>query len=301
MGWVDAHGNPIEGKRGKRLRPAITLLACEASGSHYDAARPAGAAVELIHNFSLLHDDVQDQSQTRHGRATTWTIWGANQAINTGDMMYALANLAIRRLSGQGTDPALLARQVFLVNDTCLELTRGQHLDMAFETRDEVSVEEYLDMISGKTGALTATSAQIGAIAAGASAEVCEHYRQFGFNLGMAFQIQDDILDIWGDEQQTGKQAAIDIYQRKKSLPVLYGLAQSESLRALYRDYPVFAAAEVSQVIMRLDEVDARGYARELVQRYTSQTLEHLRAAKPAEEAGQALLELVGMLLNRQK
>jgi geranylgeranyl diphosphate synthase, type I len=299
MGWVDENGNPVNKSKGKRIRPVLALLVSQAVCGDHAPARPAAAAVELIHNFSLLHDDIQDGSPLRHNRPAAWKIWGSEQGINAGDAMFALAHLAIPRLAAAGTNPALLAGMLYILDETCLELTRGQHLDMTFEKRSDVAVEEYLDMISGKTAALVAASAQMGALAANGDEEIQEHYRAFGLNLGLAFQVMDDVLDIWGDPELTGKEAAVDIRQRKKSLPVLYGLAQNSDLRDHYLSDIPMDDARVQTAIQMLDQVDARDYAEDLAKQYSASTIEHLEAASPQEESGQVLYSLVDMLLMR--
>ncbi len=300
MGWVDENGLPTQSAGGKRLRPMLCLLVCEAVCGTYQPARPAAAAVELIHNFSLVHDDIQDRSPTRRGRPTLWSIWGEKQAINSGDALFALAHLAIPRLSDD-TQRALTAEMLEVLDETCLELTRGQYLDMSFETDAVVGIEDYLDMVAGKTAALLGASAHLGALAGGADQPTRSHYRSFGENLGMAFQVLDDILDIWGDPTVTGKEAAIDIYQRKKSLPVLYALGHSPELRKQYADAHPFDKASVAQVIQLLEDNGARQYAENLARQYTEQTLAHLEAANPEGEAGQALRDLVYQLLRRER
>jgi geranylgeranyl diphosphate synthase type I len=274
-------------------------LVCEAVGGAPHPARPAAAAVELIHNFSLLHDDIEDQSPTRRGRPTAWAIWGPAQAINAGDTLFTLAFLAVPRLTLPGTDPALTNRMWSILGDTCLELTRGQHLDMSFEAQDGVSTEEYLHMIRGKTAALLAGSASLGALAGGADEETLDHYRAFGESLGLAFQVIDDTLDIWGDPELTGKEPAVDIRQRKKSLPVLYGLARSDDLRMLYGQEEPFSDSEVDRAVALLDEVGARAFAEDLARQYTHDTLHSLEAAEPDGPAGEGLHQLVHMLLHR--
>src|SRR5262249_7455742 len=151
---------------------------------------------------------------------TVWVLWGMAQAINAGDSMFSLAHLAIPRLAPADLPAETQVQMLALLDDTSLELTRGQHLDIGFETRQSVSVDEYIDMIRGKTAALIGAAAEMGAIAAGVSDQTRHHYGEFGRNLGIAFQIEDDMLDIWGAPELTGKQAAVDIVQRKKSLPV---------------------------------------------------------------------------------
>lgn len=299
MGWVDEHGNPAQTKGGKRLRPLLCLLVCEALSGSGDPARPAAAAVELIHNFSLLHDDVQDHSPLRRNRPAAWSIWGIEQAINAGDAMFALAHLALPRLTEQ-LQLKIPTEMFVILDETCLELTRGQYLDMSFETSGNVTTQDYLDMITGKTSALIAASAQMGAVAGSAKKKVRQHYGDFGKNLGMAFQILDDILDIWGDPAETGKQAAIDIYQRKKSLPVIFALGQSDELWEIYDRQKVFDDDTVRRVIGLLDEAGARAYAADLARQYSDQTLSSLEAASPQGEAGQALFEIIERLLHRK-
>ena len=301
MGWVDAEGELINNARGKRIRPGLALLVSEANCGSCGPARPAAAAVEVIHNFSLLHDDIQDRSPTRRGRPAAWTIWGERQAINAGDAMFALAHLAVQYLAPDEADPALIGPMLRILDETSLELTRGQHLDMAFEDRTDVTADEYLTMIRGKTAALIAAAAHLGALAAGADEETQAHYYEFGLYLGLAFQVRDDILDLWGDPKDIGKEAAVDLRDRKKSLPILYGLERSDALCELYYSDTEMDDARVAEAIDLLNSVDARGYADSLAGQYSEATINHLEAADPQDEAGEALQELVGMLLNRDK
>jgi geranylgeranyl diphosphate synthase, type I len=300
MGWVDRDGNPTHLNTGKRLRPAVCLLVAAAVEGRFEPARPAAAAIELIHNFSLLHDDIQDQSPTRHNRDTVWRIWGNQQAINSGDSLFALAHLAIPWLAPPDLSPELQVGMLTLLDETAVELTRGQHLDISFETRAVVAAEESVDMIGGKTAALISASAEMGALAAGADPAARHQYREFGRNLGIAFQILDDMLDIWGEPEQTGKRAAVDIYQRKKSLPVIFGLEKSQELRERYAAARDFSDEDVQRIIRVLEEVGARRYAEQQAQHYSDQTIRHLEAANPGGAPRSALLELVQQLLHRE-
>ncbi|MBN1311168.1 MAG: polyprenyl synthetase family protein [Anaerolineae bacterium] len=300
MGWVDWDGQPIPPAGGKCIRPVLCLLTCQSVCHDYTPARPAAAAIELIHNFSLLHDDIEDRSLLRRNRPTVWNVWGEQQAINAGDAMFALAHLAIPRLVAGDVDGALSARMLEIIDETCLDLTRGQHLDIQFETGDTVTTDDYLSMIGSKTAALIATAAHLGALAGSADASVQVHYRAFGKNLGLAFQVLDDVLDIWGDPALTGKRAANDIYQRKKTLPVLYAMQHSPELRAIYAEKEAFDEQTVERAVELLDSVDARSYAEELARQYSTQTIEYLKSTRPGGEAGEALFELVDRLLHRE-
>lgn len=297
LGWVDQDGKPYHQTTGKRIRPLLLLLCAEAAGGDWRDALPAAAAVELLHNFSLVHDDIEDNSPTRHGRPTVWTIWGQANAINAGDALFALAYCALERLSERV--PSEIALKVWRIfNLTNIELTRGQHFDMRFETQTLVTVEEYLSMISGKSAALVATCAQIGALVGSGDEETAAHYAEFGLNLGIAFQIRDDILGIWGDPDVTGKSAATDILSRKKSLPVLYGLAQSPALVELYgRDS--FGEAEVEQAVALLDTLKAREYSEDVEAQYYHRAIAALDRAAPQGNAARALSSLAQALFHR--
>jgi len=234
LGWVDDAFQPCQAHGGKRIRPVVCLLTCQACGGDWRQALPAGAAIELLHNFSLIHDDIEDDDRIRRGRATVWAIWGEAQGINTGDAMLAMAQLAGLRLAKRGVAPETTVAALELLNRTCISLTSGQFLDIGFEQRDDVSVDEYLSMIEGKTAALVSCSCEMGALVAGGTAGQQEILHRFGRHMGLGFQMRDDILGIWGDPEVTGKAAGADIQRRKKSLPILLGLERSEELRALF-------------------------------------------------------------------
>ncbi|MCX6068414.1 MAG: polyprenyl synthetase family protein, partial [Chloroflexi bacterium] len=216
-GWTGENAGPEA--TGKRIRPLLVLLASAASGGNWQSALPAAAAVELLHNFSLIHDDIQDNSDKRRGRSTVWVKWGMPQAINAGDGLFVLSNLAITDLIT--SYPAeIVVKAAQILHETCLDLTRGQYLDISYENRLDLGVEDYWPMISGKTAALLSSCCQIGALLGTSDESTLEAYRSFGHYLGLAFQVQDDILGIWGNEAVTGKSVASDLVKGKKSLPV---------------------------------------------------------------------------------
>jgi len=299
MGWVNEELDSLEVNGGKRVRPLLCLLACAASGGDWKRTVPAAASIEFIHNFSLIHDDIQDASPTRRGRLTVWKLWGVSQAINTGDAMFALAHTAMERLSTRDVDDSISLQALRMLDNTSLELTRGQFMDMQFEERDDVSVDDYLAMINGKTAALLSLSAEIGALVSDCRPEIVRHFAAFGRDLGLAFQIRDDILGIWGDETVIGKSAATDIETRKKSLPVLHGLSKDDTLRRMYEEEDS-SDEFVAAVVEHLGQTGSREFAESFEQKYADSALAHLEAVSPEGKAGEALLQLTGSLLNRQ-
>jgi geranylgeranyl diphosphate synthase, type I len=221
LGWTDAAGVPTRGGGGKAVRPALATLSAQAAGAPARVGIPGAVAVELVHNFSLVHDDVMDGDTERRHRPTVWAVWGTTSAILTGDAMLALALEVL--LESPSPHRAAAAR---LLAEATRHLIRGQVLDVAFEQRNDVTLNECLDMVSGKTGALLRASAMIGAVLAGAPADAINALSVFGAELGTAFQLVDDLLGIWGDPATTGKPVFSDLRSRKKSLPVSYVLSQ---------------------------------------------------------------------------
>lgn len=299
MGWVDENFDTTDFQAGKRIRPLLCLLVTHAAGKNWRMAIPGAASIELLHNFTLIHDDIQDSSPTRRGRSTLWQLWGSNLAINTGDAMFALSHVAMSRLIEQGVSAETVVKSIRRLDETCVSLTIGQHADMSFENQDIVSVNEYMEMINGKTAALIAFSAELGARVAECPEEIVNHYAAFGRELGLAFQVRDDILGIWGDETVIGKSAATDIATRKKSLPVLFGLSQSSELQDLYQGTDSDDGF-VKKVIQLLDRVEAREFAKSYEENLANSALNHLSATGGQREGMDALFQLGDILLNRQ-
>ena len=312
LGWKDAALKPALATAGKRIRPILCLLACQAAGGDPTLALPAAASLELVHNFSLIHDDIEDNSATRRHRPTVWALWGEPQAINAGDGMFALAYLTMGRLPCVGVAPDLTMRALGALQETCLTLTEGQYLDMRFEAQFELDQDDYLWMIRGKTATLLATCTRIGAIIAGAEIPVISALREYGDSLGMSFQIEDDILGIWGDEALTGKPTASDIRQYKKSLPLVYTAGQLREagqqaalarLRDIYNG-PAVSEDDIADVLAIFDAAGARDYCAGLAREYQVKALGHLDEAgqSPAcdPEGIELLRELADSLLGRQ-
>ena len=295
MGWTGEGAGPEA--TGKRVRPLLVLLTAASCGADWRPALPAAAAVELVHNFSLLHDDIEDNSDKRRGRTTVWKKWGLAQGINAGDGMFILANLALADLEADYPAPIVI-RAATILQHACLDLTRGQFLDISYEDRADLAVDDYWPMVGGKTAALIAACCQLGALLGGADAARQEAYRAFGHYLGLAFQVQDDILGIWGDEALTGKSAAGDLVEGKKSLPVLFGLEKNGEFAKRWQRGPI-RAEEVRAAAALLEAESARRSAQEAARQMTDLALESLRVANPQGEAGEALKSLADQLLQR--
>lgn len=297
MGWTGEGAG--KDAAGKRIRPLMVLLSTASCSADYRSALPAAAAVELVHNFSLVHDDVQDNSDKRRGRATVWTKWGVPMAINVGDALFVISNQAMMDL--QETQPAdIVLRAASILHDACLELTRGQFLDMSYEARTDLTIKDYFPMIGGKTSALLSACTHIGALLGGADESGQESYRAFGHHLGLAFQIQDDILGVWGNESLTGKSAASDLVEGKNSLPILYGLGKQGAFANRWKQAPI-TMDEVKDVAKQLEDEGAKSYAEKMAALETQKALEYLRAANPHGAAGESILELANILLNRKQ
>ncbi|GAA1264502.1 (2E,6E)-farnesyl diphosphate synthase [Pseudonocardia aurantiaca] len=219
LGWTELDGSPCPTGGGKAVRPALAVLSAESAGADVATALPGAVAVELVHNFSLLHDDLIDGDSERRHRPTVWAQWGTAAAILSGDALLALAlEVLLEAPSPHGP------RAAMQLAATVRELVRGQVEDVAFEQRSDVGVEECLTMAAGKTGSLLATSAAMGAVLSGAPPALTAALHTFGAEVGAAFQLVDDLLGIWGDPAVTGKPVLSDLRSRKKSLPVTYAV-----------------------------------------------------------------------------
>ncbi len=296
LGWVDAQATPVQGFGGKRLRPHLLLLCNEAAGGNWQEALSAAAAIELLHNFSLVHDDIQDDSATRHQRPSVWATWDRARAINAGDSLLGLAHSTLLQLRNVHP-PTRVLRCWEILNDALRELTRGQHLDLSLEKATTLNESSYQSMIAGKTVALLAAAAQMGALLADSIQE--EHYRQFGRELGFAFQIHDDILGIWGNSTITGKPNNDDLRQKKKTLPIIHGLQREAELRSIFAQ-PQLGAGDIARARNILERCDARALAEAAAAQHSQSALAMLERAQPQGEAGTLLRALPSTLLQRR-
>jgi geranylgeranyl diphosphate synthase, type I len=260
FGWTDIDGRPREAAGGKALRPTLALLSARAAGASPDVGVAGAVAVELVHNFSLIHDDVMDRDEQRHHRPTVWCVWGVPSAILTGDAMLVAAHQVLLDSASPYATDALR-----LLLDATRELIGGQAADLDFESRHHVSLADCQRMTAGKTGALLSASAAIGAVLAGAPASTTNALARYGDHLGAAFQLVDDLLGIWGDPAVTGKPVLSDLRSRKKSLPVTYalsrGTATSEELARRLRRTGRSSDAELARTADLVESAGGRTWA----------------------------------------
>lgn len=294
LGWVDANLVPTKNNMGKLLRPTLVLLAYETAGAggrtntgemesaHLQRALPAAVAVELTHNFTLVHDDIEDGDIERRHRPTLWTIWGVPQAINTGDGIHSLARLVLWKVLDHSVDGHTAIHLADLLDRASLTLTEGQHLDIDFEQRLDISIPMYLDMIRRKTAALIACSTEMGACLGTANQEIIHHLRNFGEAAGIAFQIRDDLLGVWATSAESGKTPAGDIYRRKKSLPIIHALTHADdrdrqSLMEIYQQSDPISADQVDVVLEVMKRTQTQTFCRQFLLEQCQQAYKALK------------------------
>ncbi|MEV6173150.1 family 2 encapsulin nanocompartment cargo protein polyprenyl transferase [Streptomyces sp. NPDC051954] len=300
FGWEHADGTPAAGNEGKAIRPALVLTAATALGGPEAraAAVRAATAVELVHNFTLLHDDVMDRDTTRRHRPTAWTVFGDADAILAGDALQALA----LRLLAEDPHPASAAAGARLA-DCVIELCAGQHADVALEGRgpDEVGLDEVLDMAEAKTGALLGCACALGALYAGVTEEDVEALDSFGREAGLAFQFIDDVIGIWGDPCTTGKPAGADLAVRKKSLPVVAALVSgtpaAAELAELYG--APYQEADLERTVLAVERAGGRDWAQAQAADRMAHAMRQLSRAVPDPEAAGGLLALAEFVTRR--
>ncbi len=299
LGWADEQFRPAQAPAGKRVRPLFCLLACEACGGDWQQGLPAAAAVELIHNFSLIHDDIEDGDTTRRGRPTVWALWGMPQGLNAGDTLFVLAHQALLRLADREVPPEKVVEAFRILEQASLRLTEGQYLDLLFETRSEVTVEEYVRMVEGKTAALLAAACELGALVADAPPSLRKDLARFGHHVGLAFQIRDDYLGLWGDPRRTGKPVGSDLWRGKKTFPIVHAMERSAALRALLA-LPSRSPEDEEQA-MRLIEASGAREQTEAAALHALETARRLLQGLPDSPARQTLARMTEELAVRDR
>ncbi len=306
MGWADEQGKPSSSGGGKAFRPTLCLLSCEAAGGAPERALPAAVALEFVHNFSLIHDDVQDKDRTRRGRPTVWAIWGIPVAIVSGNTMLKVADLAVGRLVDLGVSAAAALEAGEVLTRGYLRMMEGQFLDIEFESRKTISVQEYLDMIERKTGALIETAVYLGPLVARdrePDRKLAEGLRVIGWELGRVFQIRDDILGVWGGPM-TGKPVGADIQRKKKALPAVHALdaatgAARQELHAIYAKQAV-AGPDVERVLEIMEGLHTQSYCQRMAEERWQNGRSVIKSLKLAGDTAREFEELGEFLLIRE-
>ena len=305
LGWEDAKGNPADDDSGKALRPVLCLMACDLAGGDWHSALPAAAALELVHNFSLIHDDIQDGDTTRRGRPTLWSVRGKPAAVSAGNAMRVVADRMLGTLAQGGLPASTAVTASVELTQRYLEMIEGQYLDMSFEQAERVTVDQYLDMIGRKTGALIESAMFLGALVASDEEARARAFGACGRKLGLAFQVRDDYLGVWGDPSETGKAVGADIRRKKKALPMVYMLerAQPEELRWIA---PALAEEEVDEgnvarMLALLDRLDGRRYVQSVAEAQANEALTAVRTLGLPTEARSKLEAMAAFFVTRQR
>lgn len=304
LGYLDVHGNPSSHSNGKALRSTLCLMTCEAVSGDFQRALPAAAALELVHNFSLIHDDIQDGDRERRHRPTVWAIHGQPQAINAGMAMRVLANVSMMRLNQHGVPSATLLQAMTLLDQTSLRLIEGQYLDLSFEQRQDISTDDYLNMVRLKTVSLIACALELGAMLVIEDRCLIQPLVNFGINLGFAFQLRDDMLGIWGNQSVTGKPVGSDILRRKKSYPIVFAWQNSndgerETLSRLYQHKQIDEDGK-DQVLQILGRTEARKQSQKMIDKYCRDARMEIEQAQVSATGRACFTELIEFLSNRE-
>ncbi len=304
MGWSDTNGASVSAPQGKALRPTLCLLTCEAVSGEYERALAPAVAIELIHNFSLIHDDIQDRDEYRRHRPTLWRVWGEARALTAGNVMRVVADSSLQGLCGDSQSLGEIVAVNRVINEASLQMIEGQYLDVAFEGRSDIGMREYIRMISRKTGALIRTPMHVGAIMGTEDSKTIERFRECGRSLGYVFQIRDDVLGIWSKETITGKPVGADIRRRKNSLPIVHAMAhanrtQKQTLGAIYAREAV-RDVDVDTVLDIMDSLGTEAYANSLAAEYCERALEQLAGVEMPSGPRADIEELATFLLVRQ-
>ncbi|MBI3909387.1 MAG: polyprenyl synthetase family protein, partial [Armatimonadetes bacterium] len=311
LGWRDEALRPLPEHQqrefgGKRLRGVLCILAGEAVGGRGEDVAPAGAAIELIHNFSLVHDDVEDGDEERRHRPTVWKLWGVPHAVNVGSHMQALVNVATLRLAQRGQRAETVVAVLRVITRAILRMTEGQYLDMAAQDEESVTLDAYFEMTGGKTAALVEAALRVGVLIGGGNEDQVEVLGRFGREFGLAFQARDDYLGIWGEPERTGKPVGSDILRGKRSLPVVYALAQPPlpiPITSGGQDYPLRQALrerDVPTVMHALERLGTKEFVGEVVERHTVAALASLAAAQVENPYGRAIAAIARYALGRE-
>jgi geranylgeranyl diphosphate synthase type I len=302
MGWLDDQGEEVRMGSGERIHATICIIVCEALGGELTKALPAAASLELVHNFSLIHNDIQDGSPERYHRPTVWWVWGPAQGINAGDGMHALARLSLLRQTEKEMPSAQALKAVATLDTACLRLCEGQYLDLAYQERVDISQDAYFQMVEGKTAALISCAAELGAQMASANEGAVQAMALYGRKLGLASQIRDDILDLWGPKDAEAPLEG-NLLNKRKSLPIVYAIrnATGPEKRALGDVYfkRVMDPEDIEKVVGVLDRLGAREFSQDMADNLCQEAIQALDEAGSFSKGMDELADIARFLTTR--
>tara|TARA_B100000809_G_scaffold253901_1_gene290467 strand:- start:945 stop:1871 length:927 start_codon:yes stop_codon:yes gene_type:complete len=307
MGWQEIDGTDSNAIGGKRMRPTLAMLAAEAVGGDLERATPIAVALEYVHNFSLIHDDLEDMDRMRHHRPTVWAIWGKSAAIISGNAMLKIADQAMWKLRSVGVEDSIALEAEAELTQQYLKMMEGQYLDISFETEESVSVPQYLDMIERKTGALIEASIYLGGLV-GPNSEPNRQkavaLKAIGHELGRIFQIRDDVLGIWGG-QETGKPVGADIKRKKKALPAIHALnmsrgASASRIKNIFQTQDDLKEEDIHEVLEIMESLETQNYCQSMAAERWMDCKQMIKSLNLSGQAAKEFTELGEFLLIRE-
>lgn len=305
LGWTDSTGQltnkPISGKA---LRPILCVLACDAAGGNVEQVMPAAIPLELIHNFSLIHDDIQDKDELRHNRPTIWALWGNPKALIAGNNLRIIADITMNKLMETGVPTNKCLRVNSILTQACLEMIEGQYLDIKYEGETSLTKQLYLEMISKKTGALITAAINIGVILATENQNKLKAFNDFGKYLGAVFQITDDILGIWGKESKTGKPVGADIIRKKNSLPIILTNSNTTNknqkiIENIYSKHTI-SNQDLNEILNIMEQSKTKERCLDLATTYCQKALSSIKNVSISEESRKDIESIALFLTQRQ-
>ena len=307
MGWQEIDGSDSNSMGGKRMRPTLAMLAADAVGGDLERATPIAVALEYVHNFSLIHDDLEDMDRVRHHRPTVWAIWGESAAIVSGNAMLKIADAAAWKLRSVGVEESVALEAESELTNHYLKMMEGQYLDISFETEASVTVDQYLDMIERKTGALIEASIYLGGLVAprsGPDRNKAKALKSMGYELGRIFQIRDDVLGIWGGEE-TGKPVGADIKRKKKALPAVHALstspgASAERIQDIFRTEGDLDDEDIHVVLEVMESLGTQDYCQSMAEQRWVECERMIESLELSGSTGKEFTELGEFLLVRE-
>ena len=302
LGFVDQNGIVQPNPSGKMLRSLLCTFTCDSTGGNWKDALPSAISLELIHNFSLIHDDIQDRDTVRRHRPTTWILWGTQKAIVAGTSTHCLGNIISLPSSGESRSKTKIQLELSKVlSKKCLQMIQGQVLDLSFEHKNRVTVNEYLKMISGKTAALISCAMHMGAYISEQSSKKASTFGRIGHFLGLSYQIRDDILGIWGDPENTGKSVGSDIVRKKKSLPIIHGSQLAIDVALIEQSYqkPAVTPSDLDNIMTIMEKRKTQKYCQTLAESYCQKAIQQINSAPLTKESKQEMIQLAHYFIER--